>query len=47
MIINEALARYSDLSGVVLDLRAAIGDDERAAAKLGGLFVGANIGGNE
>ncbi|MBR5625343.1 MAG: PDZ domain-containing protein [Alphaproteobacteria bacterium] len=39
-IINEALARYSDLSGIVLDLRSAIGDDERAAAKLAGLFVG-------
>ncbi len=40
-IVNEALARYSDVSGIVLDLRAATGDDERAAAKLGGLFVGA------
>lgn len=40
-IINEALARYDDLTGIVLDLRAATGDDERAAAKLGGLFVGA------
>ena len=41
MIINEALAKYPDVSGIVLDLRAAIGDDERAAAKLGGLFIGA------
>lgn len=40
-IVNEALARYDDVSGIVLDLRAATGDDERAAAKLGGLFVGA------
>ena len=40
-IVNEALARYSDVSGIVLDLRVATGDDERAAAKLGGLFVGA------
>ena len=39
-IVNEALARYPDLSGVVLDLRVAGGDDERAAAKLAGLFVG-------
>ena len=40
-IINEALARYPDVSGIVLDLRAATGDDERAAAKLAGLFIGA------
>ncbi len=39
-IVNEALARYSDVSGVVLDLRSATGDDERAAAKLAGLFIG-------
>ncbi|MBP3397532.1 MAG: PDZ domain-containing protein [Alphaproteobacteria bacterium] len=39
-IVNEALARFSDVSGVVLDLRAATGDDERAAAKLAGLFIG-------
>ena len=31
-IINEALARHSDASGVVLDLRTSTGDDERAAA---------------
>ena len=41
-IINEALARYPDVSGIVLDLRVAGGDDERAAAKLGGLFIGKN-----
>ncbi len=40
-IINEALATYSDVSGFILDLRAATGDDERAVAKLAGLFVGA------
>ena len=40
-IINEALAKYSDVSGIILDLRAATGDDERAAAKLAGLFIGA------
>ena len=39
-IVNEALARYSDVAGIVLDLRAAVGDDERAAAKLAGLFLG-------
>ncbi|MBQ8294562.1 MAG: PDZ domain-containing protein [Alphaproteobacteria bacterium] len=39
-IVNEALARYPDVSGIVLDLRAAIGDDEVAAAKFGGLFIG-------
>lgn len=40
-IINEALAKYPDVSGIVLDLRSSSGDDERAAAKLAGLFVGA------
>ena len=40
-IVNEALAKYSDVSGIILDLRAATGDDERAAAKFAGLFVGA------
>ncbi len=39
-IVNEALGKYSDLSGIILDLRAASGDDERAAAKLAGLFIG-------
>ena len=39
-IVNEALARYSDISGIVLDLRATSGDDERAAAKFAGLFIG-------
>ncbi len=39
-IVNEALARFPDISGIVLDLRATTGDDERAAAKFGGLFIG-------
>ncbi|MDO5011978.1 MAG: S41 family peptidase, partial [Pseudomonadota bacterium] len=40
-IVNEALATYDNLGGIVLDLRASSGDDERAAAKLAGLFIGA------
>ncbi|MDE6478597.1 MAG: PDZ domain-containing protein, partial [Alphaproteobacteria bacterium] len=41
-IVNEALAQYADsVSGIILDLRSAAGDNERAAAKLAGLFVGA------
>lgn len=40
-IVNEALAKYPDVSGIILDLRASTGDDERAAAKLTGLFIGA------
>ncbi len=39
-IVNEALARHTDASGIVLDLRTSMGDDERAAAKLAGLFMG-------
>ena len=39
-IINEALNKYDDIGGIVLDLRTTTGDDERAAAKLAGLFVG-------
>lgn len=39
-IVNEALARYSNVSGIILDLRATTGDDERAAAKFAGMFVG-------
>jgi carboxyl-terminal processing protease len=38
-IIAEALGKYSP-SGVILDLRASQGDDERAAAKIAGLFMG-------
>ncbi len=40
-IVAEALSKYPDVSGIVLDMRSAGGDDERAAAKLAGLFVGA------
>lgn len=40
-IISEALSKHPDLTGVILDLRAANGDDERAAAKLAGMFIGA------
>ncbi|MBR3148528.1 MAG: PDZ domain-containing protein [Alphaproteobacteria bacterium] len=39
-IINEALNKYSDVGGIILDLRTAKGDDEKAAAKLAGLFMG-------
>lgn len=40
-IINEALIKYAAAAaGIVLDLRAAGGDDERAAAKIAGLFMG-------
>ncbi|MBO4700142.1 MAG: PDZ domain-containing protein [Alphaproteobacteria bacterium] len=39
-IVNEALNEHQNLSGVILDLRSAFGDDERAAAKLAGLFIG-------
>lgn len=41
-IVNEALATYPKLGGIVLDLRAASGDDAVAAAKLAGLFIGAH-----
>ena len=40
-IINEALNKYSDVGGIILDLRTAKGDDEKAAAKMAGLFMGA------
>ncbi|MCL2369074.1 MAG: S41 family peptidase [Alphaproteobacteria bacterium] len=38
-IINEAIQRFNP-SGIILDMRTAHGDDERAAAKLAGLFIG-------
>lgn len=41
-IVAEALNSYPDATGIVLDLRAGNGDDERAAAKMAGLFIGAN-----
>lgn len=39
-IVNEALAKHSDVEGIVFDLRTSIGDDEKAAAKMAGLFLG-------
>ena len=39
-IVNEALNKYDDIGGIVLDLRTSVGDDEKAAAKLAGLFIG-------
>ena len=39
-IVNEALKKYPDLDGIILDLRSANGYDERAAARLAGLFIG-------
>ena len=39
-IVNEALAKYDDISGIILDLRSATGEDEKTAAKIAGLFVG-------
>ena len=40
-IINEALTKYQDIGGIILDLRTSAGDNEKAAAKLAGLFMGA------
>jgi carboxyl-terminal processing protease len=39
-IANEALSKYKDANGIILDLRAARGGDEKSAAKLAGLFLG-------
>lgn len=39
-IINEALTKYSEVDGIILDLRTTMGDDEKAAAKMAGLFMG-------
>ena len=39
-IVNETLNKYSDVDGIVLDLRTSSGDDEKAAGKLAGLFMG-------
>jgi C-terminal processing protease CtpA/Prc len=39
-IVNEALMQYNP-SSIILDIRGASGDDEVAAAKLSGLFLGA------
>jgi C-terminal processing protease CtpA/Prc len=40
-IVKKALDTYTDAEGIILDLRASSGDDERAAAKLAWLFIGA------
>ena len=40
-IVSEALSKYPDVSGIILDLRTASGDDARAVARLSGLFMGA------
>lgn len=39
-IVNEALAKHGSVDGIILDLRTTMGDDEKAAAKLAGLFMG-------
>lgn len=39
-IVNEALAKYQDVEGIVLDLRTSTGENEKSAAKLAGLFIG-------
>lgn len=39
-IVNEALAKYKNATGIILDLRAANGTDARVATKLAGLFLG-------
>ena len=39
-IVNEALAKHNDVDGIVLDLRTTVGDNEKAAAKMAGLFMG-------
>jgi len=39
-IVNEALAKHDDIDGVILDLRTTVGDNEKSAAKMAGLFLG-------
>lgn len=39
-IIAEALKKYPNITGVILDMRTTTGGDERVAAKLAGLFIG-------
>ena len=39
-IVNEALATHKNIDGIVLDLRTSIGDNEKSAAKIAGLFMG-------
>ena len=41
-IANEALAKYPNATGIILDLRAAGGVDAKSATKMAGLFVGKN-----
>lgn len=40
-IVSDALSSYDDVSGIILDMRSSTGDDERAAAKFAGIFMGA------
>lgn len=40
-IVNEALSKYKNVNGIILDLRAASGVDAKSATKLAGLFLGA------
>ncbi len=40
-IVNEALSKYQNATGIILDLRAASGVDAKSATKLAGLFLGA------
>ncbi len=40
-IVNEALAKYNNVSGIILDLRVASGTEPKAATKMAGLFMGA------
>ena len=40
-IVNEALLKYNNVSGIILDLRAAGGVLPSAATKMAGLFMGA------
>lgn len=39
-IVAEALSKHQNLSGIILDLRSATGDNEQAAARMAGLFIG-------
>ncbi len=39
-IVNEALAKHNDVDGIILDLRTSLGDNEKSAAKMAGLFIG-------
>ena len=41
-IAGEALGKYDNVDGIILDLRVANGVDARAATKLAGLFIGKN-----